>query len=292
MRGISNSSGKDGTNRCSKTEVQKCNNSGSLKKGSLRVVGIGPGGSEHITKRAISAIDKAEVIVGYITYIELLEEGLKKGKEVISTGMMKEIERCKIAIEKAKQGKSTAIVSGGDPGIYGMAGLILELLSLEDLIDKINLEIIPGVPALCAASALLGAPIMHDFVSISLSDLMTPWELIKKRIILALEGDFVIVLYNPSSKKRKRKLKEAIELIREKKGDKVPVGIVKDAAREGEKIIITDIRSIDPEVVDMRTILIIGNSTTKIHDGFMITPRGYEDKYESFEKFKALRKKL
>ncbi len=228
-----------------------------------------------MTKKAISAIDKAEVIVGYTTYIELLEEGLKKGKEVISTGMMKEIERCKAAIEKAKQGKNTVIVSGGDPGIYGMAGLILELLAKEELIDKIDLEIIPGVPALCAASALLGAPLMHDFVSISLSDLLTPWELIKKRINLALEGDFIIVLYNPRSKKRKKQLKEVIELIKEKKGDKVAVGIVKDATREGEKVIITDIKSIDQEMVDMKTILIIGSSKTKIYNGFMITPRGY-----------------
>ncbi len=234
-----------------------------------------------MTKKAISAIDKAEVIVGYTTYIELLEEGLKKGKEVISTGMMKEIERCKAAIEKAKQGKNTVIVSGGDPGIYGMAGLILELLAKEELIDKIDLEIIPGVPALCAASALLGAPIMHDFVSISLSDLLTPWELIKKRVTLALEGDFVIVLYNPSSKKRKKQLKEVIELIKEKKGDKIVVGIVKDATREGEKVIIADIKSLDQEMVDMRTILIIGNSKTKIYNDFMITPRGYENKYVS-----------
>ncbi len=244
----------------------------------MRVVGIGPGGSEHMTKKAISAIDKAEVLVGYTTYIELLEEGLKKGKEIISTGMMKEIERCKAAIEKARQGKSTVIVSGGDPGIYGMAGLILELLAEEELIEKINLEVIPGVPALCAASALLGAPLMHDFVSISLSDLMTPWELIKKRITLALEGDFVIVLYNPRSKKRKRQLKEAIELIKEKRGDKVAVGIVKHATREGEKIIITDIRAINQEVVDMGTILIIGNSKSRIYNGFMVTPRGYENK--------------
>ncbi len=193
--------------------------------------------------------------------------------------MMKEVERCKIAIQNAEEGKDTVIVSGGDPGIYGMAGLILELLVMEDIVNKVDLEIIPGVPALCAASALLGAPIMHDFAVISLSDLMTPWELIKKRIMLALEGDFVIVLYNPRSNKRKDQFNQIINLIKDKKGAEVPVGIVKDATRENENVIITTLESIQQDIVDMRTILIIGNSTTQVHDNFMITSRGYSHKY-------------
>jgi len=235
-----------------------------------------------MTRKAVCAINESEVIVGYTTYLELLDKDLIKGKEIISTGMMKEIERCKIAIKKANQGQKTVIVSGGDPGIYGMAGLIIELLVVQGLTNNVDIEIIPGVPALCAASALLGAPIMHDFAVISLSDLMTPWELIKKRITLALEGDFVIVLYNPRSNRRKKQLKEAINLIINKKGSEVPVGIVRNATREAEKVIITNIGSIDQEMIkmiDMKTILIVGNSTTKIYDVFMITSRGYDNKY-------------
>jgi len=184
------------------------------------------------------------------------------------------VERCKKAIENALSGRYTVIISSGDPGIYGMAGLIVELLIKEDLLSEIDLEIIPGVPALCAASSLLGAPLMNDFSVISLSDLLTPWHVIEKRIKASLEGDFVIVLYNPKSKKRNWQLKKALSLIQEKRGD-VPVGIVKNAMREGETVIIRNINDVDESTVDMNTILIVGNSETFTFGRFMITPRGY-----------------
>ena len=216
--------------------------------------------------------------MGYTSYIELIDRTLLEGKEIVSTGMRKEIDRCRIAIKNAESGKYTVIVSSGDPGIYGMAGLVLELMIKEGIIDKVDIEIIPGVPALCAASSLLGAPLMHDFAVISLSDLMTPWELIKKRILASLEGDFVIALYNPRSKRRRWQLSEALKLIMEKRGKDVPVGIVKNATRQGEVVLIKRIGEVEKivDMIDMTTILIVGNSKTAIYRNLMITPRGYK----------------
>lgn len=247
----------------------------SHSPGKLKIVGIGPGDPSHLTERAILAIREAEVVVGYSTYIGLIKEMLS-GKIVLSTGMKKEKERCRAAIDYARSGKNTIIISSGDSGIYGMAGLALELLIAKGLEEKIEIEIIPGIPALCAASSLLGAPLMHDFSVISLSDLLTPWELIKKRIIAALDGDFVIVLYNPRSRSRKWQLSEVIRLIREKRGGDIPIGIVKNATRKGEMVLLKTIENFDEEIVDMTTILVVGNSKTRIHKNFMITPRGYE----------------
>lgn len=235
----------------------------------LYVVGIGPGGREHMTLKALAAIAESDVIVGYNFYIELLGD-LVEGKEVIKTGMRGELERCKQAIESAKSGKTTAIVSTGDSGLYGMAGPIMQLA------DGIEVEVVPGITSAFSAASELGAAIMHDFCTISLSDLLTPWEIIKKRVELAAQADFVIAIYNPRSKGRVHQIEEAFELIRRHKGDSTPVGIVKNSGRAGREIKLTTVGTIDFSEVDMMTVLLIGNKETYVKDGKMITPRGYQ----------------
>lgn len=239
----------------------------------IYVIGIGPGCKKLMTIEAISAIENAEVIVGYKTYIDLVKD-LIGDKEVVQNGMRKEIERCREAVELAKKGKKVAVISSGDAGIYGMAGLILELVTKENI--DIEVKIVPGVTASIGAAAVLGAPIMHDFCHISLSDLMTSWEVIEKRLRLAAEADFVICLYNPRSKGRSEHLAKAFEIMSEFKDKSTPVGIVKDVGREKEEKFICTFETMDFEKVDMTTMVIIGNKTTYIHDDLMITPRGYE----------------
>lgn len=234
----------------------------------LYVIGIGPGGREHMTLKAIETIKKSDIIVGYTPYIDYLGD-LVKGKEIYSTGMKGEIDRCKLAIKKVKEGKNTAIISTGDAGLYGMAGPILELK------EDIEVEIIPGVTAAFSAASELGSPIMHDFASISLSDLLTPWEVIEKRIEKAAEGDFVIAIYNPRSKGRKDHLEKAVEIMLKYKEEDTPVGVVKNSGRGNTEIILTTLVNISYEKVDMLSILIIGNSNTYVKDDQMITPRGY-----------------
>lgn len=239
----------------------------------IYVIGIGPGCKNLMTMEAINAIEDAEVIVGYKTYIDLVKEFIED-KEVVQNGMRKEVERCKQALEIAKMGKKVAVISSGDAGIYGMAGLILELTTKEDL--DIKVKVVPGVTASIGAAAVLGAPIMHDFCHISLSDLMTPWEVIEKRLRLASEADFVICLYNPRSKGRSEHLAKAFEIMGEFKSGSTPVGIVKDVGREKEEKFICTFETMDFERVDMTTMVIIGNKATYIHDDLIITPRGYE----------------
>lgn len=238
----------------------------------LYVVGIGPGGRENMTLRAVDVIKKSDVIVGYTPYIEYLGD-LTDGKELISTGMKGELERCKLAIEQVKTGKNTAIISTGDAGLYGMAGPILELA------EDIDVEIVPGVTAAFSAASELGSPIMHDYASISLSDLLTPWEVIEKRLDKAAEADFVITIYNPRSKGRKNHLERAIEIITKYRSGNTPVGIVKNSGRENTEINVTTLSEIDYESVDMLSVLIIGNSNTYIKNNKIITPRGYEIKW-------------
>ena len=237
----------------------------------LYVVGIGPGGRENMTFKAVETIKKCDVIVGYTPYINYLGD-LVEGKELFSTGMKGEIERCKLAIEQVRDGKNTAIISTGDAGLYGMAGPILELKR------EIEVEIIPGITAAFSAASELGSPIMHDFASISLSDLMTPWEVIENRVEKAAEGDFVITIYNPRSKGRKDHLEKAVNIILKHQSGQTPVGIVKNSGRLETEIILTTLDNIDYEKVDMLSILIVGNSNTYIKDGQMITPRGYHIK--------------
>lgn len=238
----------------------------------IYVIGIGPGSKEMMTIQAIEAMKDSEVIVGYKTYINLITEFIED-KEVVQNGMRQEIDRCKQAVEIAKQGKKVAVISSGDAGIYGMAGLILELVTQEE--RDIKVEVVPGVTASIGAAAILGAPIMHDFCHISLSDLLTPWEVIEKRLKLAAEADFVICLYNPRSKGRSEHLSRAFEIMSEFKDEKTPVGIVKDVGREKEEKFICTFDTMDFERVDMTTMVIIGNKATFIHDDLMITPRGY-----------------
>jgi precorrin-3B C17-methyltransferase len=235
--------------------------------GKLFVIGIGPGGLDHITIKALNAIKESDIIVGYTKYLEFIDP-LIKDKETLSTGMMGEEERCRKALELAKD-KIVSVISTGDAGIYGMAGLILELRNDEEV------EIIPGVTASSSAGSVLGAPLMHDNCNISLSDLMTPYEDIKKRVRLAAEGDFIISLYNPKSKKRITYLREAIDTIKEFRPANTPVAVVKNALREGQSINIYTIENFDDSEVDMFSIVIVGNSKSFMKDGFFITPRGY-----------------
>lgn len=247
--------------------------------GKLTIVSLGPGDPLYLAPSASMALKQAEVIVGYKTYIGLIDPGLIEGKEIIPTGMKGEIRRCLMAIEKALEGKDTTVVSSGDAGIYGMAGLVLELLSDKGLMDSVEVEVIPGIPALSAAAAILGAPLMDDFAVISLSDLLTPWEIIQQRIVAAAKSDFVIVIYNPRSKKRDWQLGRVQELILRYRNKHTPVGIVRNAARKEESIQITTLSMLDESTVDMLSTLIVGNSRTRILGGKMVTPRGYLKKY-------------
>ena len=238
----------------------------------IYVIGIGPGCRDLMTQEAIAAMEDAEVIVGYKTYIKLVEDFIKD-KEVVQNGMRKEVDRCQDAIDIAKTGKKVAVISSGDAGIYVMAGLILELITKQNL--DIPVKVVPGVTASIGAAAVLGAPIMHDFCHISLSDLMTPWEVIEKRLRLAAEADFVICLYNPRSKGRSEHLAKAFKIMGEFKDGSTPVGIVKDVGRADQEKFICTFDTMDFERVDMTTMVIIGNKSTYIKDDLMITPRGY-----------------
>lgn len=241
----------------------------------IYVVGIGPGDRLAMTVEAEKIIKDSDIIVGYKTYLDLISE-LIADKEVVSTGMTKEVERCTRAIEISLENpnKIVSIVSSGDSGIYGMAGLVYELA--EKLKYRGKIKVVPGVTSSVAAAALLGAPIMHDYATISLSDLLTPWDLIEKRIELSSEADMVICLYNPRSKTRVRQLPRAVELMLKHKDGNTPVGIVKDAYRENQVVYTTTLDSIDYGDIDMRTVIIVGNKTSYINDGKIITPRGYK----------------
>ncbi len=235
----------------------------------LYVVGIGPGGTEHLTLKAREVLEKCKTIVGYTYYIKLVEE-YTRNKNVIQTGMTKEIERCQAAIDEVRNGIDTCLISTGDPGLYGMAGPILEM------VEDIEVEIIPGVSSVFAAAAEMGAPLMHDFCTISLSDLLTPWEVIEKRLAHAAEGDFVISLYNPKSRGRKLHIEKAIAIIKKFVSANTPVALVKNAGRSDNARKLVTLDAIDFEFIDMKTVVIIGNSQTFIKDEWMVTPRGYK----------------
>jgi precorrin-3B C17-methyltransferase len=226
------------------------------------------------------ALETSDLIVGYTGYIKLLPHDLTTGREVMATGMRHELDRARMAVAACQSGRNTVVVSSGDAGVYGMAGLILEYLEKTDLLDTVPCTIVPGIPALCAAAALLGAPLMHDFASISLSDLLTPWELILKRIEAAASADFAIVLYNPKSKRRTDQLETALNIIARHQGNEVVVGSVRKAFREGQEIKVARLGDFDVETVDMTTIVLMGNSQTRIAGEKMITPRGYFNKYD------------
>ncbi len=237
----------------------------------IYAVGLGPGGGDQITPRAAAAIDKSGAVVGYDYYMKLIKDRLD-GKIVYSSGMMKERERCQKAVEYALSGIITAVVSSGDAGIYGMAGIIHELCADYPQID---IEVIPGITAACSGAALAGAPLGHDFAVISLSDLMTPWEIIKKRIRCAAEADFVICIYNPGSKKRTEHLKRACEYIMEYRSGDTPCAYMENIGRSGESCTVCTLSELSGISANMFTTVIVGSSTTKVINGRLVTPRGY-----------------
>lgn len=241
----------------------------------LRVIGLGPGNMDLLTPLALKALENSGCIAGYGPYLDLLPDWLKEGRKLVESGMGREKERCEKAIEEAAGGVPTALVCSGDPGIYALACLVIELLEKRGLLDSLPFEIIPGVPALAAAAARLGAPLSHDFACISLSDLLTPWRLIEKRLNCAFEGDFVCVLYNPRSKGRPQYLGRAVELAKKWRDPGCPVAAARNAYREGEKAAVFRLQDFDPEWADMRSLIIIGNSESRTAGRFMLTPRGY-----------------
>jgi cobalt-precorrin 5A hydrolase/precorrin-3B C17-methyltransferase len=246
-------------------------------KGKVYVVGIGPGSLFYITPKAITAIREADVIIGYKTYINQIES-LIKDKMIFAYGMTEEVKRAKNAIEYALKGMKVSVISGGDPGVYGMAGLIFEILAQNNV--EVEVEVIPGISAFNAASSMVGAPIMNDFACISLSDRLTPWDEIEKRLEYAAKSNFVIIIYNPKSSKRRENLTKAKEIILKYRDNNTPVAIVKNTTREGEEVFLTTLEEIDSYPVDMNTTIIIGNSQSYIYKNFFITPRGYRRKYE------------
>ena len=246
--------------------------------GKITVVGIGPGSLLDMTPRARQAIEAAEVVAGYNTYIKLIESLLGERK-VIGTAMMQEIDRCRMAVNEAAEGHDTVVVSSGDAGVYGMAGLVLELVLQQPAAKRPEFGgVIAGVSAVNAAASVLGAPLMHDFAVISLSDLLTPWETIEKRIEMAAQGDFVTALYNPKSKKRVENIERVREIMLKHRKADTPVGIVTAASREGEGKIIATLADFTKQEINMFSLVIIGNSMTYVKDGYMITPRGYGNK--------------
>ena len=212
-------------------------------------------------------------MVGYARYLDSIAD-LTAGKELVSSGMTQEVQRCRCALERAAAGDIVALVSSGDPGIYGMAGLALELAEAEQI--DVPIEIVPGVTAASAAAAALGAPLMLDFAVVSLSDLLVPWETIRSRLQAVAAADLVVALYNPRSKKRVRHLEEAAAIFRGVRPGQTPVGIVTAAGQEDQRVVTTDLERLLEHEVDMRSVVIIGNSTTRFIDGGMVTARGYE----------------
>ncbi|MDZ7596704.1 MAG: precorrin-3B C(17)-methyltransferase [Desulfobacterales bacterium] len=258
----------------------------------MYVVGIGPGDPAHLSQRARDVLLGAQVIVGYRTYIDLIAPMIS-GKEIVRTGMTQEVDRVSAAVDLARQGKTVALVSSGDPGIYAMAGLVFEICAARAIAvtaagvpkpsqddASLAVEVVPGIPALCAGAALLGAPLMHDFAAISLSDLLTQWEVIERRLHAAAGADFVLVIYNPKSKKRNWQLEKARQIALAYRAPETPVGIVTSAMRKEQRIALTTLGDLHTAEVDMQTTVFIGNSTTTRYGDFMYTLRGYAGKYE------------
>lgn len=241
-------------------------------KGKIYIIGIGPGDKQNMSLRAINAIKKSNIIIGYKNYINLLGD-LIKNKKVISSGMREEISRCQITLKLASSGKNVSLISSGDPGIYGMAGIMLEIAKKSD--NKIDIEIIPGITSASTSSAILGSPINNDFAVISLSNLLTPWNIIEKRIKYAAKSDFVICIYNPKSKERDWQIEKVKKILLKYRKKETPVGIVNNAQRNNQHSVITNLKNMLGHKIDMNTTIIIGNSKTFIDNNFMITPRGY-----------------
>jgi precorrin-3B C17-methyltransferase len=236
------------------------------------VVGIGPGDPLDRTRRAEAAIVGSDVVVGYRQYIDLIAD-LTMGKEIVASGMTQEVERCRAALRHAAAGKTVALVSSGDPGVYGMAGLALEMAAGEDF--QATIEVVPGVPSANAAAARLGAPLMLDYATISLSDLLVSWATIRTRLEAVAAADLVVALYNPRSRKRIRQLEEAAEIFLTHRPGATPVGIATAVGRRDEQIILSDLDHFLNEPIGMRSMVIIGNSASRTACGWFITSRGY-----------------
>ncbi|MCI6676137.1 MAG: precorrin-3B C(17)-methyltransferase [Clostridiales bacterium] len=243
-------------------------------KNKIFIVGMGPGKEEMMTEEALAVLEQSDVIIGYSVYLNLLGERFKE-KQLLSTPMRQEVERCRLCFEQTKQGKQTALLCSGDAGIYGMASLMYEI---GKGYPEIELEVIPGVTAASSGAAVLGAPLNHDFCVISLSDLLTPWELIEKRLLAAAEGDFAIAIYNPSSHKRKDYLKKACDILMHKIEETRACGYVENIGREGTKAVTCTLKELRDREVNMFTTVFIGNSNSEIINGKLITKRGYSIK--------------
>lgn len=241
--------------------------------GRISVVGIGPGDYQEMTLRAANALDECDVIVGYHVYVDLVKQHFP-GKEFHTTPMRREADRCRLALELAGQGRHVAMICSGDAGIYGMAGLIYELRG-EDA--SVEVEVIGGLTAACSGAARLGAPLTHDFAVISLSDLLTPWETIERRLECAAMGDFAVALYNPSSMKRRDYLQRACDILLRHASPDTVCGVVRNIGREGEAVQVMRLEQLRDYEADMFTTVFVGNSHTKVIDGKMVTPRGYRD---------------
>lgn len=237
----------------------------------IYVVGIGPGAYEQMTIKAAKVLESCDAIVGYTVYVDLVKEHFP-GKEFMTTPMKQEVERCELAFAEASKGKTVAMICSGDAGVYGMSGL---MLTIQEKYPGVDLEIVPGVTAAIGGAAVLGAPLIHDFALISLSDLLTPWEKIEKRLVCAAQADFVICLYNPSSKKRHDYLRKACELILQYQPPGLVCGTVEQIGRAGETRRLYTLEELKSAKVDMFTTVFIGNSQTRVIDGRMVTPRGY-----------------
>lgn len=259
--------------------------------GELLVVGLGPGNPGLLAPDALAALRAADTVIGYSRYIDLVDPAILEGRTIVATGMGDEVARCEKALATARAGATTCIVCSGDPGVYAMASLIMEMIHSKGLsLADLPVTIVPGVPAVCAAAALLGAPLSHDFACVSLSDLLTPWERIACRLTHAFAADFVVALYNPRSRVRRGHLPLALDIARQHRDGKTPVGHVRNAYRPGQEVTLMQLEAVDPEQADMFSILLVGNSMTAFlpspggrtvwsQGARMYTPRGYGDKY-------------
>lgn len=250
--------------------------------GKLYIVGVGPGHHDHMTFRAEKAIEESDTIVGYETYVNLVDDLIKE-KTVYRYAMTQEVERAHQCIDLAKSGKIVSLVSSGDPGIYGMAGLIYEILAESGWDPKTGLpvEIIPGVSALNSCSSIVGSPLMTDFAVVSMSDLLVPWEMIVKRVEAAAQGDYVLVIYNPASKKRIHQLEDTRKILLKYRKPETPVAIIKGAYRDSQSVLLTNLENMSnySDMLGMISTVIIGNSSTYTYKDLMINPRGYKSKY-------------
>lgn len=246
-------------------------------KNKIYIIGMGPGSEEMMTAQALKALEESDVIIGYSVYINLLGERFK-GKELLSTPMKREEERCRLCLEKAKKGKRVSLICSGDAGIYGLASLMYEI-GKDD--TQTELLVIPGITAASSGAAVLGAPLNHDFCVISLSDLLTPWEVIEKRLRVAAQGDFAIALYNPSSHKRKEYLKKACDILLRDMEEERACGYVENIGRTGTRAVTCTLKELRETQVNMFTTVFIGNSESKIINGKLITKRGYQSERNS-----------